>query len=111
MSDPLGFIQGGAGAGGVGASQGLGAGQGLRPQGPGQVEGPAFSDVLKQNLERVNELQQDATKAIEDLQTGERADVENVLMATAKADMAFQLLQQVRNKVVDAYEQIQQFRV
>lgn len=101
MSDPLGMIQG---AGGI---------QGPTPGKPASapVDGPAFSDVLMQNLSKVNELQQDATRAIEDLQTGDRGDVENVLMATAKADMAFQLLQQVRNKVVDAYEQIQQFRV
>lgn len=101
MSDPLGMIQGTGGVQGPSAPK----------QVPGAVQGPAFSDVLMQNLNRVNELQQDATRAIEDIQTGERADVENVLMATAKADMAFQLLQQVRNKVVDAYEQIQQFRV
>lgn len=103
MSDPLGIIQGGGGVQGP-----RGGGQ----AGPaGEPEGPAFGDVLRENLNRVNELQQDATRAIEDLQTGQRDDVENVLMATAKADMAFQLLQQVRNKVVDAYQQIQQFRV
>ncbi|MEO0511699.1 MAG: flagellar hook-basal body complex protein FliE [Planctomycetota bacterium] len=105
MGDPLGFIQAGGGAGGVGQTPSG------RPAQPNPVAGPSFGDVLKENLERVNELQEDATRAIEDLQTGERADVENVLMATAKADMAFQLLQQVRNKVVDAYDQIQQFRV
>lgn len=64
-----------------------------------------------QNIEQVNKLQQDAAGAIEDLTTGKRDDVATVLMAKQKADMAFQLLQQVRNKLVDAYEEIKQMRV
>ena len=78
---------------------------------PPNADGASFKDLLMKNIEQVNELQQDATRAIEDLQTGERNDPEGVLMATAKADLAFQMLQQVRNKVVDAYQEIQQFRV
>lgn len=70
-----------------------------------------FRDVLMANINKVNKLQQDATQAIEDLQTGDRDDVEGVLLATAKADTAFRLLQQVRNKVFEAYREIQQIRV
>jgi len=59
----------------------------------------------------VNELQRDATEAMEDLATGARDDVESVLIATQKADTAFRLLLQVRNKVLDAYEEVKQIRV
>lgn len=75
------------------------------------VPGASFKDVLLDNLKSVNQLQQDATTAIEDLQTGQRNDLETVLMATQKADTAFKMLQAVRNKVMDAYEEIKQIRV
>jgi flagellar hook-basal body complex protein FliE len=72
---------------------------------------PSFKDALMDNLKKVNQLQQDATTAIEDLQTGKRNDLETVLMATQKADTAFKMLLAVRNKVVEAYDEIRQIRV
>lgn len=102
MIDPLGLI---------GAQQA----SGLRPTQPvGGSEGPggaSFKDMLLENLNKVNELQQDATQAIEDLQAGRRNDLETVLMATAKADTAFRMLLSVRNKMMDAYEEVRQIRV
>lgn len=63
------------------------------------------------SLKDVNKLQQEATTAIEDLSTGKRNDVEGVLLATQKADMAFKMLLSVRNKVQAAVEEIKQLRV
>jgi len=103
MSDPVGLI----GSGGVDPTRG---GQPGRQQKPAESGGPAFKDVLFENLRNANELEQDATRAIEDLQAGRRTDVEGVLLAAQKADMAFQALQAVRNKVVEAYQEIQQMR-
>ncbi|MEM9167000.1 MAG: flagellar hook-basal body complex protein FliE [Planctomycetota bacterium] len=101
MSDPIGLVQGGGGVNPLSPPQ--------RAKGP--VEDGAFRDMLMANINQVNKLQEDATKAIEDLQTGQRDDVEGVLLATAKADTAFRLLQQVRNKVFEAYREINQMRV
>ncbi len=64
-----------------------------------------------ENLEEVNRLQQDAEKAIEDLSTGRRDDVANVMTAKAKADLAFKMLLQVRNKLMDAYNEVKEMRV
>lgn len=105
MTDPLGLIgsQSAHGAGGI---------QPFRPnQNAANESGAAFKDLLMQNLQKVNSLQNDATKAIEDLSTGKRDDLETVLMATQKADTAFRMLQQVRNKLMDAYSELQQIRV
>lgn len=102
MSDPLGLI--GAVGGARGAS-GVGRGGG------GGEPGGSFKEALLRNLDQVNELQQDATRAIEDLATGDRDDVEGVILATQKADSAFKMLQAVRNKVVEAYQEINQVRV
>lgn len=106
MSDPLGLI---------GSSIGRAGGPSARPAlpppssqpNPGQ---PSFKDLLLDNLKQVNTLQQEATTAIEDLQTGRRSDVEGVLVATQKADTAFRMLIAVRNKVAQAYEEIKQMR-
>ena len=99
MTDPLGLI---ASTGGVG-----------RPQPPlspaSDANKPSFKDALMRNIDEINRLQQDAAKAAEDLQTG-KGSFESMLLATNKADMAFKMLQAVRNQVVQAYEEIQQMR-
>lgn len=79
--------------------------------GAAAIQGPGFRQVLTDQIDTVNQLQQAATKAIEDLATGERDDVESVLIATQKADTAFQLLLQVRNKMIDAYDEVRQMRI
>jgi flagellar hook-basal body complex protein FliE len=105
MSDPLGLINSAGNVGGI-RPPGMGA-----PRIGGNEGGPSFKDVLMKNIEQVNKLQKDAESAIEDLASGKRDDVDGVLIANKKAEMAFQLLQQVRNKLVDAYEEIKQMRV
>ena len=102
MSDPLGLIPG---------AQGPAPIEGLRPLSANAPEGPGFKDVLLKNIEQVNRLQQDAASAVEDLATGRRGDVDGVLIAKQKADVAFQLLVQVRNTLQEAYDEIQQIRV
>lgn len=109
MADPLGLISSSGGVNPVNP-----AGPANRPGGAGQADKndeASFKDLLMKNLEQVNEMQQDATQAIEDLQTGRRDDLESVLVATQHADNAFRLLLQVRNKVIDAYEELKQIQV
>tara|TARA_E500000318_G_scaffold80818_1_gene76009 strand:- start:28 stop:357 length:330 start_codon:yes stop_codon:yes gene_type:complete len=109
MSDPLGLVSGAGGAGmrpigPVGpANQASGAGKGQ--------DGQGFRDVLMDNLEQVNSAQQDADRAVEDLVSGRRRDVEGVILATEKADNAFKMLQAMRGKVLQAYDEIKQVRV
>lgn len=107
MSDPLGFISRSGGASGMGS---IGGGT---PAGGQRVDpgGQSFKDVLMENIQQVNKLQQEATTAIEDMQTGKRSDVEGVLLATQKADTAFRMLVSLRNKMAGALEEIKQLRV
>lgn len=101
MSDPVGLVSG----------LGSGIPSHLAPKGSTQgAQGPAFKDVLLENLKRANELERDATRAIEDLMAGRRGDIEGVAAATAKADTAFRALQAVRNKVLEAFEEVKQMR-
>ena len=103
MIDPLGLI-------GAQNIQNPNSAQ-AKKAGDASSAGPAFKDVLMDNLAQVNKLQQDATRAVEDLHTQKRDDLETVLSATVKADTAFRMLLAVRNKVMEAYKEIQQIRV
>ena len=112
MADPLGFIGGNAAGGARGPSGiGPGAGGGARQPTGEEPGSPSFRDTLMRNIDQVNQLQQDATAAIEQLQTGERSDVEGVILATQKADLAFRALQSVRNRMMEALEEVKQMRV
>lgn len=101
MTDPLGLIRS------TNTSPTRSIAGGVRPE----AGAPSFKDVLLQNIDEVNKLQQDATRAVEDLTTGRRDDVEGVMLATSKADTAFKALQAVRNRVMEAYDEIKQIRV
>ena len=93
MSDPLGLISN------AGGPQNLPITGSRTP--PKQGNGPDFKNLLMQNLNEVNALQQDASKAAEDLVTGQRNDLET----------AFKMLQAMRNQVMEAYDEIKQMRV
>ena len=103
MTDPVGLI-GSSGALNRDLSQ-------LANLGPSKGTGPSFADTLKEQLNTVNDLQRDAKEAVEDLMAKRRVDVESVMIATEKADTAFRLLVQVRNKVLAAYDELKQIRV
>lgn len=107
MADPLGFI-----SGQPNPLHGISrAGTKPQPQTGAEGGGPSFKDTLLKSIQEANDLQQQATRAVEDLQTGQRTDVEGVILATQKADNAFRMLQQVRNRMMEAYDEVKQIRV
>ena len=68
-------------------------------------DGANFKDVLKKSIQEVNQLQQEADEAIQELAMGKRDDYAGVITAVQKADVAFRTLMQVRNKLIDAYRE------
>ncbi len=74
-------------------------------------DGPSFADVMKNSIKEVNALQKEADLAIQDLALGKTENVTEVLTAVEKADLAFRHLMQIRNKLLDAYEEINRLRV
>jgi len=68
--------------------------------------GVDFGQALSQALDSVNQLQTNASQAGELLATGKIDDLHTVMMAGEKADIALQFTLQVRNKVIDAYNEI-----
>src|SRR3954471_168141 len=68
--------------------------------------GANFSEMLKNSIDEVSRMQQDASKAVEDLASGKTEDVTKVMTAMEKSDMAFKTLLSIRNKLMEAYEEI-----
>ena len=82
----------------------------IRPR-ESDPDGPGFAEILKNSIQHVNALQKDADQAIEDLTTGKTENFTEVLTAVEKADLAFRAVMQIRNKLLDAYEEINRLRV
>ena len=76
----------------------------------GQSSG-SFKDFLLDSIQQVNSMQQDANQAVESFATGGDVNPAEVLTAVQKADMAFRMMMQVRNKLVQAYQDVQDIRV
>jgi len=65
-----------------------------------------FSDILKKAINQVEGIHTTAQQQASALLQGDRSDVHNVMIAVEKADIAFQLMMQVRNKIVNAYQEV-----
>jgi len=78
---------------------------------PTAADGPSFRQFLLDSIREVNAMQQEAEGAVEQLVTGGDVSMVEVLSAVQKADVAFRLMIQVRNKLVQAYQEIQDIRV
>lgn len=70
-----------------------------------------FSKFLTDAIQDVNKLQQTADQASLDLAAGKIQDVSQAVIASEKAAISLQLTMQVRNKVVDAYQEIMRMQV
>ncbi|MCK6455009.1 MAG: flagellar hook-basal body complex protein FliE [Phycisphaerae bacterium] len=70
-----------------------------------------FKSQLVESLEKVSRLQQEADVGVQRLLTGESDNVSEVLATIRKADVAFSLLMEIRNKLLDAYNELRQMRV
>ncbi len=75
------------------------------------ADGKDFKQLLMDNLDQVNRLQQEAQTATEKLATGQSDNVAEVFSAVRKADVAFSLLMQIRNQLIDAYTEIRNMRI
>ncbi len=87
-------------SGGAGAAGGVAGG-----------DATSFKNILLDSIQEVNSMQQEAAVAVEGLATGEDVNPAEVLTAVQKADIAFRMMMQIRNKLVAAYTEIENIRV
>lgn len=71
----------------------------------------SFKDVLADTVSEVQRLQTDADTTIRQLVSGEITDVAEAMMAVQRADVSFQTMMTVRNKVMTAYEEIMRMQI
>lgn len=74
-------------------------------------KGPSFGEVLKNSIDEVNRLQKEAGKAIQELATGQGEGIHETMIALEKAGISFQMMMQIRNKIIEAYQDIMRMQV
>lgn len=79
--------------------------------GPAAGAASDFGRLLAEALNNVEAAQKEAANAAQRLATGEIRDVAEVLIASEKATLALQMTVQVRNKVLEAYQEIMRMPV
>ena len=104
------MINGANSIAGVGKLAGVGVTPTRATGAPG-AGGASFADALRNSIDEVTRLQQDASKAVEDLATNRTEDVTGVLTAVEKSDLAFKTLLAIRSKLMDAYEEIKSIQI
>ncbi|MEN0058218.1 MAG: flagellar hook-basal body complex protein FliE [Bdellovibrio sp.] len=73
--------------------------------------GKSFADTLKDAVSSVNDMQKASDKAMQNLATGKTDNVADVMIAAEKADIALKVMVQVRNKIIDAYQEVMKMQV
>jgi flagellar hook-basal body complex protein FliE len=107
---PLGGLSASPGVSGLAGSSGLADPSGLAGT-SGASGGVSFKDYLLDSIREVNAMQQSADQAVEQLATGGDVTAAEVLTAVQKADIAFRMMMQIRNKLVAAYDEVKNIKV
>jgi flagellar hook-basal body complex protein FliE len=68
-----------------------------------------FDKVMKEAITKISQIQEDADRAVNELTSGK--DVTQAIIAMEKADMSFQLMVEIRNKLLSAYEEVMRMQV
>ena len=103
-------LTGGSGvSGGVGVrrvNDGFLSEAGTAASSAGSAVGVPFAGMLQTMIQQTSVLDQKASQAVTGLLNGSGVEIHDAMIATQKADMAFELALQVRNKAVGAYQQM-----
>ncbi len=77
----------------------------------GQTGSSSFTETLQGAIREANALQNQAEEAVKNMQINNRGSIHEVIIAMEKADISFRTMLQVRNKVLDAYQEIMRMTV
>jgi flagellar hook-basal body complex protein FliE len=81
------------------------------PQAAPGAGGQPFKNILLEALSQVNTMQSQANEAVEQLVTGGDVNPAEVLTTLQKADLSFRMMLQIRNKLVQAYQEVNNIRI
>lgn len=72
-----------------------------------QSSGPvSFGEIVSQFVGQTNQTQMAADDSVRQLVTGQTDDVQQVVLSVAQADLSFQLFMEIRNKLIDNYNEL-----
>jgi flagellar hook-basal body complex protein FliE len=71
----------------------------------------SFDDFLSAAVQHVDGLQKQANQFIQNLSVGDSGNIHETMIAMEKADLSFRLMLQIRNKLVDAYQEVMRISV
>jgi flagellar hook-basal body complex protein FliE len=93
----------------------------ISPIGPAPISAPAvgresrsggeFADIFRDATQAVGALRQDASTRVDQFLSGEGEDLHKTVLATQRAELALELFLQVRNKVVQAYQEVMRMQI
>lgn len=85
----------------------------IRSHSDGSANAPAesFGERVQTALNDLSRLQQQSDQAVERMTTGQKVDVHQTMVALEKASVTFELIMQVRNKIVAAYEEVMRMQI
>ncbi len=98
----------------VGGIKGLGSISPSATYGIGQSPTPvgkSFADQLQQAIGEVNNLQAGREELVEDMVSGQVSEVHDVMIAAKESQLAFELLLEIRNKLLESYQEIMRMQV
>ncbi|MCP4370312.1 MAG: flagellar hook-basal body complex protein FliE [Deltaproteobacteria bacterium] len=75
------------------------------------LKGKSFSEIIKSSIADVDKLQKESDSAAFKLATGEEKDIHKTMITMGKAEISFQLMMAVRNKIISAYETIMRMQI
>ncbi len=86
--------------------------QGLQTSTPQGASPSDFSDLLKSSIDKVNEVQKDAGQLAQAFEVGdESVNLADVMIGLQKANLSFQAMTQVRNRLVSAYQDVMNMQI
>jgi flagellar hook-basal body complex protein FliE len=71
----------------------------------------SFGEMLNETINEVDSAQKNSEKMVNGLAEGKNTDIHNTMIAMEKADISFQLMMQIRNKLVSAYQEIYRMQI
>jgi flagellar hook-basal body complex protein FliE len=92
---------------GVGIGRAFSAAGGVNSSSPAEGAGKFFSELVS----KVNDLQIQSDKSIQGLASGENKNLHEVMISMEKASISFQFMSSVRNKAIEAYQEVMRMQV
>ena len=71
----------------------------------------SFGKILKDKVKEINKLQLDANSAIAKVELGDSGSIHEAVIAMEKASISFKTMLQVRNKILEAYQEVMRMQV